>query len=239
MLQIVEVQYQSDQGMSGPYVCKAEDGHRYFVKGRHSGRESQVCELLGWHLATAFGLPVPPGVMLEMSEDLFDELPRELRGIGQGVFFGSQEAPSARWFELADVGWAKRDFRRDLLVFDYWVCNEDRGSHNPNLLFMDDEKKIIVIDHNRIFAKGMTDSELVSDHIFADEWPSIAGDLASRAEYADRLEGALLAWPEACNNIPPAWSWENDEQDIPVDFDVRQAHKKLCRFKHLKFWEAL
>lgn len=237
-IQIIEVQAQAIQGLSGPYICKAENGCRYYVKGRHSGRESQVCELLGWYLAKGFGLPVPDAMHLELCEDLFDELPQQLQGIGKGQLFGIQEVAPARWFEVADMAWSQQQLRRDLLVFDYWVGNEDRGVGNPNLLFQDHEKRIIVIDHNRIFTETPADI-LISDHIFSAEWRGVSGDMMLRAEYGSKLQSALQGWDNACNNLPPEWKWYNDEQDIPIEFDMNRAYSMLCRFNDLSFWEVL
>lgn len=239
MLQIEEVLYQIDQGMSGPYLCKAEDGNKYIVKGRHSGRKSQICELLAWHMASVFGLPVPPYKLLEMGEDLYEELPFPLRGIGKGVAFGSLEVAGARWCEQNDLGYAKEQFRRDLLVFDYWVRNEDRCLHNTNLLFNDGDKSFSVIDHNRIFEFDTSELSLLEDHVFAGEREAIRGDLILHAQYGERLSNALQAWHEACDNLPPEWMWANDERDVPVDFDMQAAYDSLLRFESLGFWGVL
>lgn len=239
MLQIEEVLYQINQGMSGPYLCKADDGNKYIVKGRYSGRKSQICELLGWHLAQAFGLPVPPYQLLEMGEDLYEELPANLKGIGQGVSFGSLEVPGARWCEPSDLGYAREEFRRDLLIFDYWVLNEDRCSYNSNLLFRDSDKSFHVIDHNRIFEFGTGEGEILENHVFACERAKVGLDLMHQAELGARLANALPAWQDACDNLPPEWLWANDEMDVPVDFDIAQAHTALLRFNNPNFWGGL
>jgi hypothetical protein len=236
-LQIVEVQAQSIQGLSGPYLCKAEDGHRYYVKGWHSGNESQFCEMLGWYLAQAFGLPVPHAQALELCEDLYEELPKHLQGIGKGPLFGLQEVSPARWFEIADIARTPLQLRRDLLVFDYWVCNEDRGLGNPNLLVRDSDSAVIVIDHNRIFS-ALLPLELINDHLFAGEWQAISGDLVMRAQYEERLQDALQAWPVACNNLPLEWSWFKGLPGALVDFDLERVHTLLSRFNQQDFWEV-
>lgn len=240
MLQISEVLYQSTQGMAAPFICMADDGLRYYVKGRdYCGRESQLCEYFGWHLANAFGLPVPSAVMMELCEDLFEELPSDLRKIGPGMLFGIQDASPARWLEEADIQGVPKSLRRDLLVFDYWVCNEDRGASNSNLLLNDQEKSVIVIDHNRTFCMDRTAQELIEDHIFVDEWQYLRSDLVAQAEYSARLAEALPAWGHACDNLPPAWRWANDACDIPVRFDWQRAREMLHRFNERIFWEAV
>ncbi|WP_238537326.1 HipA family kinase, partial [Chromobacterium haemolyticum] len=187
-LQVIEILYQSTQGMSGPYICRADDGQNYYIKGqRPAGRRSQTCELLAWFLGHSFGLPLPPAAMLEMSDELYEELPRELSGIGRGMLFGLQECQSMRWFEPADVYRTSKEFRRELLVFDYWISNEDRIPFNSNLLYSDTEKRVVVIDHNRAFIEHISRHELVGGHIFSEEWPGVCSDLVFRAQYSERI----------------------------------------------------
>ncbi|OVE49427.1 hypothetical protein CBW21_05965 [Chromobacterium violaceum] len=174
-----------------------------------------------------------------MSEELYEELTKDLKGIGKGMLFGLQECPSVRWFEAADVHRTTKAFRRDLLVFDYWISNEDRIPYNSNLLYSDTENKVIVIDHNRAFIEHLSRNELVGQHIFSEEWPEICVDWVSRAQYEERIEHALHSWDTACGYLPPYWRYENDECDILVNFDIDQARTQLERFRSQDFWEAI
>ncbi|KUM02754.1 hypothetical protein AWB61_03045 [Chromobacterium sp. F49] len=177
--------------------------------------------------------------MLEVSEELHEELTKDLKGIGKGMLFGLQECPSVRWFEAADVYRTTEKFRRDLLVFDYWISNDDRTPGNSNLLYSDTNNKVIVIDHNLAFNEHVSRQSLIENHIFSEEWPKICADLVSRAQYAERIEQAFLRWDAARGFLPEYWKYENDEYDILVDFDIEHAHTRLGCFRSQEFWEAI
>ena len=57
---IIEVGERTEQGMTKPYRCVADDGQSYFVKSQGAGWRSLVCEWVAGRLAVAVGLPVPP-----------------------------------------------------------------------------------------------------------------------------------------------------------------------------------
>ena len=173
-----------------------------------------------------------------MSEDLWEELPREYREIGRGLMFGSCDCTPARWLEVADVTHIPDQVQRDLLVFDLWIANDDRGTGNTNLLWEERAKHLIVIDHNRAFAPGFSSASMVSEHIFSGQWHALKNDIVTQAEYATRLAQALPVWDKACHNLPLAWRWENDECDLPVDFDIPAARSQLERCLTTNFWST-
>ena len=99
VLQIIEVQGPSLQGMSRPYKCIAEDGSLYYVKGKQTNRASLWKEWISAHLAVSLGLPLPPFALVQVDEALVAELPKEWRDIGTTPAFGSRHHDSATWFE--------------------------------------------------------------------------------------------------------------------------------------------
>lgn len=239
MLQIVEILRPAEQGRSTPYLCRGEDGEHYFVKGRNTGRRSQWCEWLVGCLGRAMGLPIPPFQLVDVPEALLRETPREWREIGAGIAFASCRHPVAQWFEPGFVDKVPDSLRGDVLVFDWWVRNEDRKWGNPNLLWDNAAQELVVIDHNMAFDRDFSAGHFREQHIFRDCWDSIAGDLERQAFYADKLLGVLDRWEEACDNVPPEWRWENDEHDVPVDFDPLAARATLERCKTMDFWRVV
>jgi hypothetical protein len=116
----------STQGITRPFRCRGANGTLYYVKGRNCDRRGLICEWLGSYLARAFGLPVAPFNVVEISPTLLEACPPELREIGDGYGFGSQAADVP-----LELTWGGRrnvpnHVRRDLLVYDYWVRNADR-----------------------------------------------------------------------------------------------------------------
>lgn len=241
-LRIVEILRPAEQGLSTPFLCRAEDDAIYFVKGRNTGRRSQWAEWLAGHLGLALGLPIPPFCLVDVPEELVWECPPGLRSIGAGIAFGSRQHLTAQWLETAATTRVPRHLRRDLLVFDWWVRNEDRTRGNPNLLWdsaaNDDTGRVVVIDHNQAFDPDFSAARFWATHLFAEERAGVFEDLAEQARYGERLAVALELWEEACDNTPPEWRWENDEQDIPAAFDPITARALLARCSTADFWRT-
>lgn len=238
-LTIVEIIKQADQGLSSPFLCRADDGELYFVKGRASGRASLWAEWLAGHLGQAFGLPIPAFFIAEVPAALIRECPPELRPLGAGPAFASRNTDGCQWLELAAAPGVDKALQRDILVFDWWLRNGDRTRGNPNLLWHSGRRKLVVIDHNQAFDKDLSAAKFWEHHLFASQRDAVFADLAEQAHYAERLHAALSVWEEACDNVPPDWFWENDEQDVPANFDPVAARALAARCSTPDFWRTL
>lgn len=238
-LTIVEVIKQADQGLSSPFLCRGDDGELYFVKGRASGRASLWAEWLAGNLGRAFGLPIPPFCIAEVPAALIRECPPDLRLLGNGPAFASRNAEGCQWLELAAAPAVDKTLQRDILVFDWWLKNGDRTRGNPNLLWHSGNKELVVIDHNQAFDPAFSAADFWTHHLFAGQHDAVFKDLAEQARYAARLDDALSVWDEACDNIPPEWWWENNEQDIPARFDPVAARSLAARCATPDFWRTL
>lgn len=236
---IVEILGPAEQGMSRPYRCMGEDGLLYYVKGRQTDRHSLWSEWLCGHLAQAFGLFVPPFRLLEISEDLLEETRPELRNIGAGIAFGSQHYPNPTWFEPGFARHVNVALQQDILVFDWWIGNQDRMRTNPNLLWDAAKKELVVIDHNQAFDRAFSPADFARLHVFAPVFEPILSDLVTQSMYADRLSQALDVWQEACDNVPPEWHWANPERDVPANFDPVAAKAYLDRCNTAEFWRMV
>lgn len=228
-IEIIEIVRPAEQGRSVPYLCRGEDDHHYFVKGRQTDRRSLWCEWMCSHLGRAFGLPIPPFRVVRVSPELLDETPPALRNIGAGPAFGSQQAEHLQWFEPSLVVRVSERLRRDILVFDWWIRNLDRMDGNPNLLWEPVDASVAVIDFNQAFDPAFSLREFAEFHLFRADAHPVFDDLAERAQYLERLERALAVWDEACDNAPSEWAWENDERDVPAAFDSAAVRAALSR----------
>lgn len=235
-LTIVEIIKQAEQGLSSPFLCRGEDGEQYYVKGRASGRTSLWAEWLAGHLGRAFGLPIPHFCVAQIPAALIRECPPELRSLGSGPAFASHEAAHVQWLETAAASRVSQTLQRDILVFDWWLHNADRTLGNPNLLWHPDQETVVVIDHNQAFDVTFSVAEFWAHHLFAAQRDGVFADLAEQARYSERLTAALSVWQEACDNVPPEWFWENDEQDIPTAFDSLAAQTLATRCSTPDFW---
>ena len=236
---IIEILGPADQGLSRPYKCRGEDGRLYYVKGRQTDRHSVWSEWLCGHLAVAFGLPLPPFRLVEISAELLEETRADCRNVGAGIAFGSEQHPNPTWFEPGFAGKVPLETQRDILMFDWWIGNMDRTRGNPNLLWDAAQQQLVVIDHNRAFDPDFCALEFVDSHVFSPAFPSVFDDLVTRDNYVERLSKALEIWQYACDNAPPEWRWANLEQDVPANFDIAVAKTFLERCQSADLWRMV
>lgn len=235
-LTIIEIIKPAEQGLSTPFLCRGDDDLLYFVKGRNSGRASQWAEWLAGHVGRAFGLPIPPFRLVDVPANLVRECPPELRPIGSGIAFASLRREAAQWLEPAAIGRVPASLRRDVLMFDWWIRNQDRTRGNPNLLWAPDTEELVVIDHNQAFDPLFQASKFLKGHLFSADAEAVFSDLVEQARYSERMERALEVWDSACDNAPPEWRWANDEQDVPANFDPEAARALVARCSTPDFW---
>lgn len=67
---VVEVIRRVDQGVTRPYLCRADDGCDYFVKHRALPPSERVAEWLASKLAEALRLPIAPFGLIRIPEEL-------------------------------------------------------------------------------------------------------------------------------------------------------------------------
>jgi hypothetical protein len=81
----------AEQGQTRPFLCTADDGEVYFVKGLDAGRGSLVSEWVAGRLAQLLGLPIPEFRLIEVEADFLEYSAfKEKEQLGSGVWFGSK-----------------------------------------------------------------------------------------------------------------------------------------------------
>lgn len=238
-IQIIEILGPSEQGQARPYKCRGEDGHIYFVKGRQTTRACLWHEWICAHLARRFGLQVPPFGIVDLCKELLDESPKEWRDLGVGPAFGSRLHSGGVWMELSKLPAVPPQVQRDVLVFDWWVHNNDRQMGNPNLLWDVSANALVVIDHNQAFDRHFSVANFITDHVFAAHWQAVSTDLVLQAEYAQRLSDALQGLEVDCDNVPADWHWANVEMDVPANFDLNHIKATLARCTTPDLWRTV
>jgi hypothetical protein len=236
-VKIIEIIRKSEQGRSEPYLCEGEDGNRYYVKGRQSGARTPITEWLAAHLARALNLPVPNFCLVTISADLLAVTPPELKAIGECIAFASQEVPFTSWLEQANIDNIPESLQRDLLVFDWWLCNDDRNKGNINLLWRTDVQALVVIDHNLAFDDEFDAEEFLKSHPFSHHWNAITSDKMLKQTYQQRLLDALPMFDAAREGIPHSWLWIDKEETIPNNVQLDNFRFILDRCNSDRFWE--
>lgn len=175
-LRIIEILGRSEQGITKPFFCRAEDGESYYVKGNFAGFRALCCEWVAGELARHWGLPIAPFSIVEVPDALIKgSLRNDIFELGPGPAFGSrlvQNAGELRWAEV-EGNQISADLRARVLIFDWWVANSDRMMSdvggNPNLLWSPSSSHLSLIDHNLAFSTNLTLAslpEFAALHVF-------------------------------------------------------------------------
>ena len=205
MLEIVEILRPAEQGRNKAFICRGEDDQLYFVKGKNAGRRRQCCEWVVGNLARKFEIPIPEFHLVTIPENLIAEAKPEFQIIGAGIAFASEAQNHAQWFEPSFINEVPESLRLDVLIFDWWVKNDDRLQDNPNLLWDAKSHSLHVIDHDSAFGPDFFPTVFCNYHIFQKDLQRVFGDIVCQAEYSTRMATALSIWDVACHNAPPDW----------------------------------
>jgi hypothetical protein len=131
-----------------------------------------------------------------------------------------------------------KQLRRDVLMFDAWVRNEDRSltqkGGNPNLLWS--ENSLYVIDHNLIFDKGFATGIFLDTHVFRTEITEILQDFLLREHYQTKMQDALTVWSSAWDTLPEEWCEQNEELGL---FDPEATFQQLRDDAQGAIWTRL
>lgn len=211
MYRIVEILDFVCQGVTEPVVCRAEDGCEYVVKGKYAGRPALIAEWVAGRLGKLLELPIPNFEILKLDPQLaaYSIKKKEVENLGTGLLFGSCRDPSVVEIRQADIPLVALDLQARVLAFDWWIANPDRtlldGAGNPNLLWSDDRRQMVVIDHNLAFSLGL--STFWQDHVFRDArrvWSS-----AFQEDMSARFRGALGELDAIWAELPDEWTDDN------------------------------
>lgn len=237
---IEEVLGRSKQGMTLPFICRGSDGEVYYVKGAGAGRRSQICEWVAMQLGARFGLPIATSILAEVPLELIDSRVRsDIGDLGSGIVFASRELPHVQELTVTTRNLVRPALARDILVFDWWLQNEDRhltnSGGNPNLLWNVHENTLAVIDHNQAFDRSFDTKNFLQSHVFKSHWNDIFGDYVERKRYHDRMGIVLEGLDDVRDTIPASW-WNVDD-GVCADVSWEEIVTCLERFQSTKFWD--
>jgi hypothetical protein len=226
-INIREIISRSDQGITRPFLCRADDGHLYYVKGACAGRKALVSEWLAGHIGKTLGLPIPAFDLAMIPEDLTQGSARDdIADLGAGMGFASRAVENADELSYLFIGQIEPNIRAKILLFDWWTANGDRtlSEHggNPNLLWFHRDHKLHVIDHNLAFDEKAL-PEFWSQHIFAAErglWTKHFRDAVTPA-----MQAALEGLEEWWHAMPGDWT------EIESGITLKLVKKLLWRFQ--------
>lgn len=231
-LQVTEIVRRLDQGMTRPFLVRAEDDALYVAKGRETTQRGLIAEWICAHLAQYLGLSIPFFSLLQVPPELAAALGPEASALGHGTVFGSLQASGVQEFAVTQLKQVDAGQRRLLLAFDWWVENADRSlsphGGNPNLLWRASESKLFVIDHNLAFDVAFDEVAFFETHVFRQDADALFADLVCRAETSALFDAALTCFDAAIQSLPSAWLWlDGVVQTLPVQVDFQAIKRRL------------
>jgi hypothetical protein len=239
-VEIVEVIDRSSQGVTRPFICRADNGQIYFVKGSGSGRRSQVCEWVAGNLGRNLGIHVAPFEIVQVPEELLENSEgTELSELGVGPAFGSCKQ-TVMELTFAGIKEVPPQTRNDLLLFDWWIHNEDRKltekGGNPNLFWEPGAERLVVIDHNQAFDLDFSAENFIKYHVFKDQVFALFSDWDLRNQYNRQFEDVPKHWDSICAEIPEEWKFVDPEMTVLANIDLDSMRELLERYKNDEFW---
>lgn len=239
---IEQIRSRAEQGITKPFLCRGDDDHWYYVKGRGMGLRNLLCEWIAGKLALAFGVPIAHFEQVVVPQALIQTALRpDLSELGAGPAFGSLRHDYAQELTVSHIDLVDPAVQQDVLVFDWWVHNQDRTltekGGNPNLLWSQEHSGLVVIDHNQAFDPVFDKTAFFEQHVFAAQAQCVFDDLAHRARYTARMEAALEAFDRACEEVPEEW-WLVDD-GVPANFDRTAVRRLLEGFDQGDFWSGV
>jgi hypothetical protein len=239
-VQIIEILDRSTQGVTKPFICRAEDDNIYFVKGRGAGKRSLICEWLASSLGAKMGLPVPSHHIVEIPGSLIDLGSRhDLAELGSGPAFGSQRQQLVE-LSMSRLGSVPVGLQRQVLAFDWWIRNADRtlsvNGGNPNLFWNVEQAQLVVLDHNLAFDEAFNADDFLALHAFRSQSRHLFGDWVTQQELCGICLRAMEGWDAICNAIPDEWTFVDPERTIPVSFDFDALRTRLLDCENDAFW---
>lgn len=239
-LDIIEIRGRSENGVTQPFICIAEDNFTYYVKGRGAGRCSCRNEWIAGNLALGLNLPIPEFKILNVPEELIQySAIDDISDLGKGLVFASKKAST----DVLDFNCAKdfensEEIKKSILLFDWWIHNDDRRfadeKGNMNLLWDVPESKLVIIDHNNAFDDQFSADEFWCKHVFRQD-PVLAFSPDFVESVTDKMDCSFDSLDKYFSQIPEEWFFEEEEK---IYREKVFAILSLYKNERQKFWSG-
>lgn len=168
---LVDIRGRAATGVCQPFIVSCDDGCRYYVKGPKMVGYTAICsELIASRIALEWNLPIPMCKFIKVSDELLKFSARDdISELNSNILWGVEEVPFAMDYADFIRKDVNEELRRKIILFDWFVKNEDRKTGNSNLLWQVVTKKLFVIDHNNAFDEQFDKCTFWEDHVFKDE----------------------------------------------------------------------
>lgn len=126
-------------------------------------------------------------------------------------------------------------------MFDRWILNSDRtasqiGTGNINLLFDEQQQKILVIDHNLAFDEENPEFD---EHIFAPKNRMWRLDFVDQQLFTDRAIDIIKDFDHIYKLIPNDWFPVDEEEFEKIDNYINKIKILLNRITSKDYWSNI
>jgi hypothetical protein len=234
---ITEIISRSEQGVTRPFLCRAENDLLYYVKGRYAGYRALCCEWVAGRLAKLIGLPIPDFCIAEVPRALVHGSSRaDAPDLGTGPVFASTLVEDAQEITFADVAGIDAEMKQKVLLFDWWVRNEDRTltefGGNPNLLRTAGTGQLRVFDLNLAFDDTFDEIRFWQSHVFTGA--VILWTDGFKLEMTGQMKRVLAHLPEIWNEMPDDWRHQHGAEGL--NLVVVEQWLKRFETSPVEFW---
>ncbi len=241
---ISEIITRSEQGVTKPFICLSDDGRKWFVKGLAGvGAEALRAEWICGRLAKILHLPIPDFAIAEVDETLVaSSAVKDVFELGRKYAFASKAVEGAQEISFTQAMTLPMELRARMLLFDWWVRNEDRTlgaiSGNPNIISTGCSPITAhIIDHHNAFDVTFSEENFWKTHIFSDA--KVLWTLAWIRRESKRLLTAAKELSDAWDLMPEAWNPEGDSTSSTSALEQTKIAGILSRPKDAPadFWK--
>src|SRR5215204_5116141 len=224
-VRIVEIIRRSEQGVTRPFLCRGENGDRYYVKGSDAGRRALIKEWVAGQIGLHVGLPIPEFRQVTIAHELIEYSARDdIHDLGAGIGFGSRVVENTDELAYLYIEQIDPRLRAKILLYDWWIWNGDRTlsaeGGNPNLLWVHRDQKLYVIDHNLAFSQ---DEYFWDRHIFRESRALWTDDFI--VEMIPLMSGALRELRQWWGELPEQWL------EVDTGLTLEEVRRMLSRFE--------
>ncbi|WP_415888437.1 HipA family kinase [Neptuniibacter sp. SY11_33] len=205
----IDARCEFEKGFLMPFICTVNRSF-YYAKGSNTQPKGLINEWVCACLAKKFGLPVPEFCLLRLDSCLKGIVSEEwVHDLGFEFLFGSKSVAPCEKITISDIENYPPDLKRDILVFDAWILNNDRmltaSGGNPNLLITMPKAELKVIDHNLAFDTEFNQKDLRNFHVFSKVLETHPIQLPEQADYCERFESVMDDFDDIVSQIPDEW----------------------------------
>ena len=245
MDKISVIRERTEMGITRPFICQTEKREWFIVKTIAMMPISQLlAEAIGSTLADKLGLPSPRVCFIEVTPESNAYIPSDWKNaLPTGIAFASSfvaNAKVAKTAQAININYLSETEQKLLYMFDRWILNEDRtssqiGTGNINLLFDEQQQKILVIDHNLAFDEAATFNE----HIFAPQNREWRLDWVDKQTFTEKAIDILSNFDHIYQMIPDDWFPLDEEEFQKMENDINKIKTLLNRITEEHYWDNI